>query len=361
MRLFMCGILWVLPTIGLLAQSVDEERQGLGDVNTATATTRNIEAHQRALAMLGAGGNGLLLIPESTNDRVMAFDPLTGDLVDADFIPADATNLSTPIHAIRHPTNGNILVSDQIEDLVQEYDTAGNYIGVFAPVGGVNNAILDNIRGMGYGPNNSILVSVGGGTNADAIAQFDTDGTYLGNFVANAAGGLGSPFDVTARASDYLVGGINSDAIHRYDSSGSPLSNLTGINTFPEQVISIGSGNVLVANFSGTEEGIVEYTSAGAPVGIYDPASLGGYRGVYELPNGNILCTNGSGVHEIDRAGNLVETKIAGVSARFIEPFNVGPAIPPIPTLGPFGILILASLMVALGLWLQRRRRNQNA
>lgn len=29
--------------------------------------------------------------------------------------------------------------------------------------------------------------------------------------------------------------------------------------------------------------------------------------------------TNGGGVHEIDRMGNLVESKITGVSARFIE------------------------------------------
>ena len=64
----------------------------------------------------------------------------------------------------------------------------------------------------------------------------------------------------------------------------------------------------------------MEFTPAGGVVGIYDPASLGGYRGVYELPNGNLLVTNGAGVHEIDRSGNLVETKISGVSGRFIEP-----------------------------------------
>ena len=58
---------------------------------------------------------------------------------------------------------------------------------------------------------------------------------------------------------------------------------------------------------------------AGAVVGIYDPASVGGYRGAYELPNGNILTTNGSGVHEIDRTGALVQTKISGVSAQYIE------------------------------------------
>ena len=32
----------------------------------------------------------------------------------------------------------SILVSDQIDDVVQEYDLDGNYIGVFAPAGGAD-------------------------------------------------------------------------------------------------------------------------------------------------------------------------------------------------------------------------------
>jgi len=50
---------------------------------------------------------------------------------------------------------------------------------------------------------------------------------------------------------------------------------------------------------------------------------------VYELPNGHILCRNRNGVYEIDRAGALLDTKITGVSARFIsfvQPVEVLPA-----------------------------------
>ena len=269
----------------------------------------------------GAGipAGGLLLIPESTNDRVMAFDPVTGDLVNADYIPADSTNLSTPIHAILKGDGSGFLVSDQINDVVQEYDLTGTYVGVFAPTGGVDNSILDNVRGMEMRPNGNLLVTVGGGTNADAVAEFDASGNYLGNFIANGAAGLVSPFDALLRSNDYLVGGITSDQIHSYDLSGAANPDLVAINTFPEQIALAANGNILVANFSGTEEGVVEYTPTGTLVGIYDPATLGGYRGVYELGNGNLLTTNGSGVHEIDRSGNLVETKISGVSSRFIE------------------------------------------
>ena len=307
-----------------------------------------------------AGGmlaDGLLLIPESTNDRIMAFDPMTGDLVDPDFIPADVTNLSTPIQAILSASGESILVSDQIEDVVQEYDLDGNFVGTLAPAGGADTSILDNIRGIALGSTGNLLVSVGGGANEDAVAEFDGAGNYLGNFVANGAGGLDSPFDVLPRSMDFLVAGINSDAIHVYDSTGSPLPNLAAIDNFPEQIAETESGNVLVGNFAGSQEGVVELTAAGALVGVYDPASLGGYRGAYELPNGNILTTNGGGVHEIDRMGNLVETKIAGVSARFITLVQTPStaSILEVPTLGTWSLVLLA-LLIAVAGWITARR-----
>ncbi len=307
----------------VIAQNPAEEEIGTDEGSPTNPPVRDPAAHARALNLLGI--DGLLLIPESSNDRVMAFDPNTGDLVDPDFIPSDTTNLSTPINAILGIDPNTILVSDQLEDVVLSYDMDGNFLGVFAPSGGPNTSILDNIRGIAISPDNTLLVTVGSGTNADAIAEFDGAGNYLGNLVANGAGGLDSPFDVLLRGNDYLVGGITSDAIYRYGLDGTFLDIFSPINGFPEQVAEAGNGNVLTGNFSGTEEGVVEYTSTGTLVGIYDPSSLGGYRGAYELPNGNILTTNGSGVHEIDRSGNLVETKISGVSARFIE--NLAPAI----------------------------------
>ncbi len=268
--------------------------------------------------------SGLLLIPDSGDDRVMAFDPLTGDLVNPDFIPTDPTHLSTPINAILGPGGDSILVSDQIEDVVLAYDLQGNYLGVFAPAGGPDPSVLDNVRGIALRPNGNLLVTVGGGANADAVAEFDSDGNYLGNFVANGDGGLDSPFDAYQRTADWLVGGSTSDALHRYDlNTGAYIADLTAIDSFPEQINQASNENVLVANFSGTEEGVVEYAPDGTLVGVYDPTGLGGYRGVYELPNGNLLTTNGDGVFEIDRAGNLVDTKISGVNGRFIELVNL--------------------------------------
>jgi hypothetical protein len=306
---------------------------------------------------------GLLLIPESTNDRVMAFDPVTGDLIDADFIPADPDNLSTPIHAILSADGTSILVSDQIDDVVQEYDiTDGSYIGVFAPAGGVDNGILDNIRGIALDPNNgNLLVSVGSGANADAIAEFDTAGNLIGNRVANGAGGMASPFDVLPVAGELQVAGITSGAIHTYQLNGTYIDDFAPVDSFPEQIAVSATGGFLVGNFSGSQEGVIEFDVAGGVIGVYDPPSLGGYRGAYELPNGNILTTNGDGVHEIDRSGNLVETKINGVSARFIEFVGAGddqalPPPPAVPTLSVLSLILLAVLIAAVGWFVVRRR-----
>ncbi len=62
------------------------ERSGV-DGLSPTASTPDPAAHAAAYRLLLT--TGLLLVPDSTNDRVMAFDPTTGNLVDADFIPAD--------------------------------------------------------------------------------------------------------------------------------------------------------------------------------------------------------------------------------------------------------------------------------
>lgn len=284
-----------------------------------TLPVRDAAAQSRLQAHL-AGGGSILLIPESTNDRVMAFNPFNGEPIDLDFVPADTTNLATPINAILTPDGTSVLVSDQINDDVVEYDLNGNFVGIYA---GNNTAVLDNILGMNFRPNGNLLVSVTSGANQDSVAEFDSAGAYLGNFVAVGAGGLDGPFDIYPRAtiSDWLVSSINvNEAVIRYNyDTGAAIGNLNTVSDFPEQITTAGNGDVLVANFGGTQEGIVRFTSGGTLVGVIDPVTGGGYRGVYELGNGNLLVTTGTGVHEVTPAGVFVESEVTEVSARYIE------------------------------------------
>ena len=62
----------------------------------------------------------VLLIPESTNDRIMSFSTEDGSLLNASYIPGDPTHLSTQIEALYHPLKDTILVSDQLEDVIME-------------------------------------------------------------------------------------------------------------------------------------------------------------------------------------------------------------------------------------------------
>jgi hypothetical protein len=260
----------------------------------------------------------MLLITDWTSDGVLTFDATTGDLLNASFI-VDPTNLSSPKEANLAPW-GNITVSDQIDDGVMEYDTSGTFLQFFAPTGGANTNILNNVRGHNYRSNGNLVVCNSDAGNPDAVAEFDQAGNYLGNFIANGLGGMDSPFDIIFRTSDCLVSASSSDAVHRYDLSGAYLDDfVTGIN-FPQQVYEMSNGNVAVAGFS-TPSGIYIYSSTGTLINTLTGVS--GPRSVYQLPNGNFITTNSAGVHEVDgTSGTLIRTIISGVSAQFVSLYD---------------------------------------
>jgi hypothetical protein len=303
-----------LFSVYIFAQQIaEQEVTGIEKVAPAFPIENMGQLGSKSLDSIPPGG--LILIPESTNKRVMAFDPQTGNLLDANFIPADPVNLSTPIQVMLSKDGNHFLVSDQVKDVVVQYDLNGVFVKVFAPAGGVNNAILDNVRGIEYHPNGKLLVSNSGGGNPNAVASFDDAGNFAGNFIAS---GTVDPFDVFywQATNTFLVADLTgSDAIQKYDTSGVFIQTFNSAIAFPEQIALAPNGNILAAAFS-PPSGVYEYSPAGVQVGFYNPVT--GNRGVYGLPNGNILTTNGSGVHEIGTNNTLIDTKISGVSARFI-------------------------------------------
>jgi hypothetical protein len=70
-----------------------------------------------AIGALGQAQQSFLLIPDWTNDRVCAFSPVDGSLINADFIPTNTTLFASPKHALPSPS-GTIFVSDQIQDAI---------------------------------------------------------------------------------------------------------------------------------------------------------------------------------------------------------------------------------------------------
>ncbi|TVQ16514.1 MAG: T9SS C-terminal target domain-containing protein [Bacteroidetes bacterium] len=257
---------------------------------------------------------GIILIPNSGSKAVMAFHPETGALLDNFYIPTDDVNLSTPIEILF--TGSSFLISDQLKKLVQEYNMEGEFMGTFAPEGGENQDILHNIRGMHLRENGNVLVTVAGGANAHSVAEFDSAGVYLGNFISNGAGGLNSPWDILYRPdfNDYLISANGSSGIHRYNADGEFIEMFVSSLSFPEQMHMLGNGNILVANFS-SPAGVYEYNSQGVQLGYY--GIVGGLRGVYELPDETIIVTNASGVHRINRDNQNLGLLASG-NGRFI-------------------------------------------
>lgn len=294
------------------AKAAYYEEQG---INLPNVPELVFEHGQRTIADIPE--EGLLLIPNSTANTVMAFDPYSGNLVDEFFFPPEPDHLSTPIMALWNHDQTSFLLSDQLRKLVQQFDTDGIFEQTFAPIGGEDQSILHNIRGIFMRSDGNLLVTVAGGANANSVAMFDTEGEYLGNFIDNNAGGLNSPWNIVFRPefNDYLITASGSGSVHRFDTDGNPIGIFaSGIN-FPQQLFMNDEGNILVATFS-SPSGVYEFDSAGNQIGYYGVVT--GLRGVYELGNGNLLVTNSSGVHEINRNNQFIETKISA-GARHIS------------------------------------------
>jgi len=237
-------------------------------------------------------GVGLMLVPDIDNNRVMAFDPFDGDLVDPNFIPTDNVNLATPVAAILGPDRNSILVSDQGMHLVQRYDLDGNYLGVFAPAGGLNPAVMQSPGGMAYRVSGHLLVCVQAGANADAVAEFDTAGNYLGNFIANGAGGLSLPTDIAVLANGHtLVVSAGSSRIFEYDAAGAFVGDFAVVDSNVSQINQAVSGRFLVGGGEFLMRGILEFDAAGVLVNRRSPARLNGFVGVAELIGGGRLFT----------------------------------------------------------------------
>lgn len=276
-------------------------------------------------AASGAPISEVLLIPNSASDArvVMAFDAHDGTLIDAEFIPnpgsIDGLTLNRPLHAIVSPW-GTILLSDQLRHVVFEFNFDGTPVGVFAPAGGQDSTVLNNIRGLALTPKGEVLVSNSGPSaiveNDHSIVQFDQDGEEVPKLIFQRYGGIRGPFDVLVLEDMILVSADQSNAVMRYTPEGKFDELFARDVQFPMQLAESAAGTILLAVSSGGF--IREYQRDGAVIGTYT-AGMSSFRGVAELGNGNLLVTNNTGVHEITRANQLVETKFAGTQMRYIE------------------------------------------
>ena len=281
---------------------------------------------------------GVLLAPNSasSNRGVMAFDAQDGTLLDPEFIPHHAyadSSLYTPNQVLPNLDGTGFLVADQVRHVITEYDLDGNFQGFFAPGDGVPDfSIMQNIRGMAWSPDDTLLVTVATGPNADSIIELDRDGNYLGRYVEQESDGMDGPWFITFRDDDMLVSANGSRSLHSFSKDGSTVNPPFATNlNWPEQTSETEDGNVLVANWTGTSStlpaGIHEYDAAGNHVGHYLPPG-NSFAGVHPLGNGNMLATTSTGVWEIDRTGAVREQEQSGGRGRFISEVRMPDLLP---------------------------------
>src|SRR5690606_31969889 len=219
---------------------------------------------------------------------VLLLNAETGDIEDPEFIDLTPLNQGTP-KGIRQ-VGEEIWITDQIEDMIYRFDLAGNHLSNIT--GG-----MDNIKGLDVIDGSEVWVTnagSGNGAPGEAIVRFDLDGNNLGNFLTPP----GSTFDVLDNGAgevyiSYIDGG---SPIERWDYAGNFIGNLVEPNTlnFAQQMWITDAGDLLVANFSSTSRIALFDIETGTTISEWPVSSP---RGVIETGDGNILWSNGSGIH----------------------------------------------------------------
>ena len=275
----------------------------------------------------GVASAQFLMMPDSTNNRLVLFDPFDGSLVDSNYF---ALASGTPVEAIQSGTE--IWISEQLGDRVSRWSLTGTPLGQF---GGGATGGLDNVRGIDVINNVLHVSNAGSGNSAQgaSLVQFDSAGTNLGFLAMTNSPG---PFDVIDYQGGLLVSSSSAnDDIHRYTYAGASVGtfyNNSALN-FVEQLRLASNGDVLAAGFSSNN--VARLDAAGTIVSSF---AASGTRGVWELGNGNIMWTNGSGAHVFDVATGG-STQVYSGGGRFL-----GSLVIPEPCCGVWGLVVLGAV-----------------
>ena len=269
------------------------------------------------LAAAASGQTPLLLIPDTQADRISAFSPTDGSVVDLNFIPKDG-RMKQVVQVVQTPWN-TLLMADFEANSIWEYGFDGQYIGTFVDTATLGFPVAPGAsRGV-----QGICIAYGkiwftfndvtgtGADNRNAIWSVEFDGSDPhAAFRAIDIPALGQLRGIVPWNGGFLVADSGnpsgqSDDIEFISLTGQ-VSTPTWYNStaagaserleFPQQLSIANDGKVLAATFSASA-GAHEIDPETRTLWRYRSPTLGlGCRGVFALENGNWLMTGGTRV-----------------------------------------------------------------
>ncbi|MBX3465213.1 MAG: hypothetical protein KF830_18755, partial [Planctomycetes bacterium] len=269
------------------------------------------------LALGGAARAQILVTTNTATDTLVAFSPIDGSLINANYFPIPGT---VQVSAIQ--VDNEIWISEQTGDRVVRYDPCGSVLGQMGPT--LAGGGLDNIRGMAY-INGIVYVTNDGAANGavtDSLVTFDPAGNYLGTIVLGTTSS--SPFSLMPWQGDILVASsAAADDVHRYTMAGVSVGTFhdsTGLN-FAHQLSPASDGNIWCGGFSSNNVVKLDATTGA----ILSSFAASGARGVFELANGNVMWTNGSGawVYDVGTATSTLVHAGGSYHLNVIQPQQV--------------------------------------
>ncbi|MCE9558498.1 MAG: hypothetical protein K8R88_06065 [Armatimonadetes bacterium] len=266
-----------------------------------------------ATANAGAPTNTVIMMPDSTNSRLVLLDPTDGHQINSSYFGLTAS--TTPVHAMQ--VGNEIWISEQIGDKVSRWSLTG------FPLGAISGG-LDNIRGMGKVGSTVYVTNAGtsNGAPGNGVVTYSTSGTALGFFATPNAP---SPFGILDHQGGLLVSSSSAnDDIHKYTYAGvaSGTFHNSASLAFVEQMVHATNGDVLAANF--TTGGVARLNpTTGAVISSF---TAGGARGVWQLGNGNILWSGGAGASVYDVTTG-VSTLVYNGAGRYFDLLTLPPTV----------------------------------
>ncbi len=205
-------------------------------------------------------------------------------------------------------SNHNVFVVDTDNDLIQKFDSNGNFLTQWGGYG-IGNGKFDSPEGIATDSNGNVYVA---DTGNNLVQVFSSNGTFKAEFGGSGSGnGL---FNAPVGLATYISGSVtyvyvadmNNNLVQQMDSTGHFYVQWNGTtgNPFsnPEGVAVDGSGNVFVADTGNNL--IWEFTSSGGYENKWGGSGTG--NGKFDLPEGVAVDVSGN-IYVADTQNNLTQ------------------------------------------------------